>query len=534
MAEQTISVVESRAPRYFTATDLPHTDAIRLAQRLFDNQGGNQYPPVITTEHPHKILKKSSKLVAKIRNRGARVEVLIADFFQFLVYYGALIETNDPKRKYVFDKDRFWELCLVHRTGVYSLKDYDRQERLLQLLGIEAEQPEAPGAIVETTSRQPVVDPNLLQPTEVRSFVTTAATDELNGLIGTYPELTELAPLLGLLAVHSAKGQAEGIERTLSDLVVLLHAFRDKVDDDALRVIEDFKPTESPKASTTNPTQWIEEEIRRLSAIKEPLRARDAFLSKLRAEAGDELEQLQVQVIEQTLGERLEVVRRSSSTKHEEPQLKAALERAEAAASTLSDYIDHLADIQRPIRAQLEAIQRRVLALRLVGQQLELAELDEDELPVKPFIDLPSLENWQTAIVTGAQVNEEAQKAEEPEKETANSTQQVESLPSIELNEKFVLALFRMTGQRTTLRLANALRQLELITREQVGVMFKTAAALSNPERPHRPLLFMGSFHGQATYRAAQHVPRSLVDEVLSKDLQQAVLDILGMKEPKP
>lgn len=518
--------------KIFTLTNQPPSDILRKCASTFGGRGGYGDPPVLE-DTPVNILTRNTKVKAYLVRQKGNFSALMKDLVRYIIEHGGLIATNDPQQKYVFDRGRFEELSRVGSRGVSSLTEYNRQERLYKLLGLAHEDVPSEPAPAEELDEDSDTPTSPVTADEVRSYVNLVSKDGLNGLIVAYPELEELPSLLGLLAVHSAKGRETELEDVLGDIARLIHAFRDRIDTDALEVIESFHSNvTTPKADQITVAQ-IEAQLRHLHDMKKPLDPMQAKLSALKLVQDERLENLEFTIIEQDLQARLDAASRSESTQGEIPVLEAALERAEAKADELRDYIDYLADLLAPIKAEIDRINRRMNALRLLKQIFQEKVFEEPALRPAPEFDEEDLLDWRTAVPAASDLPDEPVP---PSGDTEQPAPPVNpgDLPKIKLTEQYIVALFRMLGQRTSLRIANALLRLKLIEASERGLIFTAAKSLSDKKRPNRPLSYHGAFKGNATYRPRPNVPRELVDQMIPPEIQRAILDEFEMTEPKP
>ena len=545
---KTLQAITPNPSKIFTLTNQPPSDILRKCASSFGGRGGYADPPVLE-DTPFNILSRNTKLKAYLVRQKGNFGALLKDLICYIIEQGGLIATNDPQRKYVMDRDRFHKLSLVASRGISSLSDYNRQERLYEILGLastDSPSDAAPAENLDDTNQEEddiTAVSSAITAQEIRGYVNLLATDGLNGLIAAYPELADLPGLLGLLAVHSAKGREDDLEEVLGDVVRLVHAFRDRIDADALDVIEAFKPdAPAPKADQIT-AQQVEIQIRLLQGEKTRLTPLLQRISALKLAEDKRLETLEFTIIEQDLQERLSAAKRSPATSKDVPILEAALDRAEAKAEELRNHIDELGDILSPIKAAIDKINRRITALTLLGQVFQATTFEEPTLPPAPEFDVDHLLDWRTAVPDETpepdapqddeEGNPEASSDEKKGKITTSSSSSG-TLPDIEVTEDFVLALFRMLGQRTSLRIGNTLIKLGLIQQREISLIFTTAKNLSDRGRETRNLMYMGAFHGQATYRTAKHVPRMIVNEFIPLKIQRAILDEFEMDEPKP
>ena len=281
----------------FTITSPPPANIVRKCSNLFGKNGGYHSPPVLGTNKPIELLSSTTVVMNYVRRTSGSNSVLIRDLYRFFVQHGGLIITNDPGRRIVFDRKRFHQLALLQSSGSNSLESgYDRQKRLLQLLGLAAKETFQSTMV---TAELPALDLSAndqaltpLAADDVRTFVGLAGEEALGSLAATYPVLEPLVKNLALLGVHSAKGREHGITETIDEISRLLHSFRDKVDDDALRVIDEFsRDAPAGQVPTQDITaQQIESQVRLLNAAKEPFKQSDTLLSRLLREANDLLE----------------------------------------------------------------------------------------------------------------------------------------------------------------------------------------------------------------------------------------------------
>jgi hypothetical protein len=523
--------------KIFSLTNQPPGRILQKCASTFGGEGGYSDPPVLN-DTPLNILRRNTKVKAFLVREKGNFSALIKDLILYIIEHGGLIATNDPQRSYVLDKDRFHELSLVGKRGVASLTEYDRQERLHKILGI-GNQPVPSEAtptdeVSESATPQNGAPMSLSQiaPDEIRAYVSLVSKDGLNGLLSIYPMMAEMPKLLGLLAVHSAKGREDDIDETLGDIIRLVHDLRDRIDTDALEILEDLQ-TDAPESASEITSQMIETQIRVLQEKKAPLDPMQARLSALKLVQDERLEHFEFTIIEQDLQARLDAASRSEATQGEVPILEAALDRAEEKAEELRDYIDYIADLLSPIKAEIDRINRRINALRLLKQIFQAKVFDEPSLRPAPEYDEDALLDWRTAVPAEPDPPDELPP---PSGKTGPPAPPVNpgDLPKIQLTEQYLVAIFRMLGQRTSLRIANALLRLKLIEASERGFIFTAAQSLSDKKRPDRPLSYHGAFKGNATYRPRKHVPRELVDQMIPPEIQRAILGEFEMTEPKP
>ncbi len=381
---------------------------------------------VILTSDLTAILE-SVEAVRKLgRHQGRRLSFLVDQFTKLLLESGAIIRTNCPSARHIFDDTRFESLILAMTTGQELTANYDLQTRLDRLLRLESARDFECPTVTETEegpdtkSPEPILDdlPTVNSIVSLKDIVSTTIFESIGNLAEKFPvfenacrEITNLAEAASANNPDQAKTCTLSLGEQLRRLVTV-------VEDAALELLSAEKPPEkiiertvsipvfdesaltALEKSFADQQQILQQTLTKLrEAVQPPTRTIDPFqeitdeLARLEREKTrlvPALESIRTQEqaaleVDEDLSEQIETIQQKLKYEDSIAQknMRTIVEEATRRQLLVQEHLDRLQKMRQPVTDTLEKINKRLNILHASQHQFILPEITLPELP--PF-----------------------------------------------------------------------------------------------------------------------------------------------------
>lgn len=310
----------------------------------------------------------------KVCNVAGNAEATASDIVAYLAQFGGLIITNDPDRRYIFDKEQCYRVVNAARRDQRpnNPNENQRQQRLYQLLG-------------ETMPEELLVSPSTAkkEARDARNKIEQTLSTQLTDMLAEFPTLASLIRQISQLSqVAWERKDDAAIGFVLTAIGLDIRDLKERISDSVLELLSSISEPEQPTSVSpprieATPLETgalsIAEMMRKVAVLLQPLtRKKQEAEEKLR-EAEDSAAQLEEQL--------------RFASQAETPGLTNQLKSARQSIRALEDYINRLLEYEEPLKNCQRQLLARKAALDTLTKPLPALDAGTAEI-LPPFLEL--------------------------------------------------------------------------------------------------------------------------------------------------